>query len=635
MPTPLVDGHAMRRASTGSPRSQRGVALIVLALLLVLGVTWFLASGLNSITHSAINRSDNAEALAQAKAALIGRMVTDASDSGERNPGGLPCPEAPGYFGTVNEGVAAGNCSAPAIGRLPWRTLGLPKLLDASGEPLWYVVSPGWALPSSTATLRINSDSVGSLTVDGQANAAVALIIAPGGPVITAGTTACSARAQRRDVVPLDVCNFVEAALDLSINPTGTPLPTPSFTTVGATGGFNDQVLRVTAADLVPPLEAALAARAQRDLAPLLADAANGDGSTPVRFAPVPGFYPFAAPWTDSPTAIYAGAIGASQGMLPLVRSRKACDPLTDPACGAVLKSKDCVEGVDEHCASSSAVRWRIGSTISDIEEENNYRQWKVSWNDGSRVTIELASGYGGNGRIGAVDCSGSNETLISCVVSYGRNCSPPPSCSWVWPRITVTADTGTTAGITFRRLNPGILDTRFQGANVSWRTGGNLGAARVAMDWQLPVSAFPCDSLTCSTTTIQIPSLFMEDNIPLQSRLRDAPEPGAPELRWLLANEWQQLIYFAVTGRQIPGGSGSCNPATCVSVAGVDASLASQQAILVLAGRALTGQSHPSLALSNYFERSNLSPPQDTRFEVGTVTKDFNDRIVLISPRP
>ena len=167
-----------------SARAQRGAALLALLAVAVMVFGYVLASRLNAASQFvAANRDANARALAQAKRALIGLMATTAANSTEGNPGRLPCPEAPGYYGDpAQEGIAAPNCSLPAVGRLPWRTLGLEKLVDAAGEPLWYVVSPGWAIPSPGANLTINSDTVGQLTLDGRE--AVALVIAPG-PVMT------------------------------------------------------------------------------------------------------------------------------------------------------------------------------------------------------------------------------------------------------------------------------------------------------------------------------------------------------------------------------------------------------------------------------------------------------------------
>ena len=72
--------------------------------------------------------------------------------------------------------------------------------MDANAEPLWYVVSPGWALSNSTVPplqTFINSDSVGQLTVDGVANDSVALIIAPGPAIITTPYAASRLAAQQ------------------------------------------------------------------------------------------------------------------------------------------------------------------------------------------------------------------------------------------------------------------------------------------------------------------------------------------------------------------------------------------------------------------------------------------------------
>src|SRR3970282_502627 len=98
--------------------------------------------------RTAPDRDHNARVLQQAKTALIGHVGLRAGDATtpEDNPGRLPCPEAPGsahnFGGGVytesDDGGAAGNCTLPAVGRLPWRTLGLDKLTDSAGEPLWY-----------------------------------------------------------------------------------------------------------------------------------------------------------------------------------------------------------------------------------------------------------------------------------------------------------------------------------------------------------------------------------------------------------------------------------------------------------------------------------------------------------------
>src|SRR5712692_9799532 len=119
-----------------SPKRQRGAALIALLAVLVLGGMWYLVSRLSAASgdFTAANRKYNAAVLNHAKRALIGHVALQAAKQGEGNPGRFPCPEASGNVGGPLEGAVASNCTLPAVGRLPWRTMGLEKLLDASGE---------------------------------------------------------------------------------------------------------------------------------------------------------------------------------------------------------------------------------------------------------------------------------------------------------------------------------------------------------------------------------------------------------------------------------------------------------------------------------------------------------------------
>ena len=162
------------------------MALLGLLAIAVMVFAYVLTSRLNAASRFVgVDRDSNAQVLSQAKRALIGWMAINAST--DNNPGRLPCPEAVNAIGTSSEGISAPlvapstpNCAT--VGRLPWRTLGLNKLVDAASEPLWYAVSPGWRLQNSSTLLGIYADSLGAMVVDGQAapNEVVALIITPG-----------------------------------------------------------------------------------------------------------------------------------------------------------------------------------------------------------------------------------------------------------------------------------------------------------------------------------------------------------------------------------------------------------------------------------------------------------------------
>ena len=302
-----------------SRSAQRGLALLLLLVVVVVAFTYVLMSRLPLATHqTATKREYNAKVLNQAKQALIGYMVLRAAQSGEDDPGSLPCPEAAGNAGNpALEGIAAGNCAVPAMGRLPWRTLGLDKLVDDAAEPLWYAVSPGWHKPNSTTNTVINSDSVAQLTVDGAANSSVAVIIAPGRAMNVQAAPGCTARNQTRaapapTMNPADYVECFNAA-------------TATFSTVGPAASFNDQVLALTTGDLIPELEAAIQQRMQREIAPALrtvyASAVWGQtAANPV--------YPFAARFNNPDPGSgnsYRGEDGRYQGLLPFNCSDASC----------------------------------------------------------------------------------------------------------------------------------------------------------------------------------------------------------------------------------------------------------------------------------------------------------------------
>ena len=159
---------------------QRGATLLAMLFVIAIGASWFYVNRLNAESGgmTAIRMSKNAAVLNRAKQALIGYVAFQADQATEPNPGALPCPENPSDFNstTGNDGKEGSTCGTTTVGRFPWRTLGLDKLVDAYGEPLWYVVSPGWGVTSGSNS-DINSNTLGQLTVNGVTNAAVALIM--------------------------------------------------------------------------------------------------------------------------------------------------------------------------------------------------------------------------------------------------------------------------------------------------------------------------------------------------------------------------------------------------------------------------------------------------------------------------
>src|SRR5688572_33057105 len=119
------------------------------------------ASATRSVSVQVRAEMHTRAALAEGKQALVGRAVAD-----NDRPGSLPCPDAvTNVVGNVpNDGIAdalAGNDCPSYIGRLPWRTLGLPDLRDEHVERLWFALSPTFrdhvtAQPLNSATPAID-----------------------------------------------------------------------------------------------------------------------------------------------------------------------------------------------------------------------------------------------------------------------------------------------------------------------------------------------------------------------------------------------------------------------------------------------------------------------------------------------
>lgn len=213
--------------------------MLLVAMLLGLA-TALLVYGMVDTNSVAITRAKVTEAaLAQAKEALIGRAWADAN-----RPGSLPCPD------TNNDGSAElyGGSNCPSfIGRLPWRTLGLPDLRDGDGERLWYAVSSEFtknpACPPTfiPADCALNTDNKGQLAITGTVAAIDVIAI-----VFSAGSVVAN---QVRDTANQNnVANYLEGG-----NETG--IAASTFVSGTATDTFNDRLLAITGADVWPLIE--------------------------------------------------------------------------------------------------------------------------------------------------------------------------------------------------------------------------------------------------------------------------------------------------------------------------------------------------------------------------------------------
>jgi len=171
-------------------RQDGAAALLLMLIVVMMGAAYFLTVSVSIARQRIENDKSTAQALAQAKNALIGFAIT----YGDTHPGNvegyLPCPDLSGTA-IGGEGGAEGNCGAENVsmlGRLPWKTLGLPPLKDGYGECLWYAVSGTYKYNPKTDLMNwdnnglfqvVASDGVSLLAGSAPDNQAVAVIFAP------------------------------------------------------------------------------------------------------------------------------------------------------------------------------------------------------------------------------------------------------------------------------------------------------------------------------------------------------------------------------------------------------------------------------------------------------------------------
>lgn len=276
------------------PRQQSGIALLAFLLILITGMSFTVLRGLNSAASGSYRDEQTWRALAEAKAALVGyAAAANVVPVGNCNnncprPGDLPCPDRDddGVSGITGSPPRCGNASGSTgqsqrLGRLPWKTLGLPDVRDGSGERLWYAVSNNFKNNTRARCASVgdagclNSDSCGTITVRDAAGAvihdgsnlcsydgsnpdtympsgATAVIIAPG-PVLWNQNRDCSGSSCQPS-------NFLDAGAgednaDFADGDADNGFVQGEIFDLGGNVIVNDRVLAITFHDLMPLLE--------------------------------------------------------------------------------------------------------------------------------------------------------------------------------------------------------------------------------------------------------------------------------------------------------------------------------------------------------------------------------------------
>jgi hypothetical protein len=247
-------------------------------LLLVIAASFVLASKLNAAATNYYRDDFDARVLAEAKVTLIARAELD-----DNRPGSLPCPDT---NGDGSAELFVGNECPSYIGRLPWRTLNSNDLRDSAGETLWYGLSRNFRDDNSAQP--INSDTAGTLTLDGGPTQMVAVLIAPG-PSLANPPVINQVRPTNNVVDYLEAGN-VDGDNDFVSR---------------AAGQFNDQIIVISRAELMSGVEKRVLGEAQAELR---------------QFAIANGYFPFVSQAGPSyfPQVSNCGDGAGGNDLLPL-----------------------------------------------------------------------------------------------------------------------------------------------------------------------------------------------------------------------------------------------------------------------------------------------------------------------------
>jgi hypothetical protein len=526
-------------------------------------------------------------ALKQAKEGLIAWAATRADEG----PGHLPCPDKK----PVNDPLAGyreGDCSGPVTrtGRLPFRTLGLPDLRDASGERLWYVLSGEFR---DRPSVPVNSDTQGSLTIEGRSvgTGIVAIIFAPGA---TVGGQVRSAAASNNVVNYLEARNpYVADAFLAWSGCEASACPLPFSGGAAVSSPHNDQFIVITHEDLFRVVEAVVQRRIEQEIAPRLS---NPGGTGPAAgyfelwgadvYADARrGFFPSAAPYDDPARATddYRGTLGQINGLLPLSTNTATW-----------------VDWSNVVVAKSNALSTGMLDTTPPATCAPSACTFKYT-----------CTGF----------CNTADNGLDITVTARLRNAAN----SLVLPTgITASGDWLVTPG------NPPVSVTR----SFDLPTGDLL----LTLTFKLPPTAVPMTDADIPFPTPTFSALtaasgwFVANGWHRQTYY--AISDGF-RLRSDLGTRVIDPLNPAYAT------SPPCEPQpTAPACIQVDNGPAKARAVLVLAGRHLAGGTR-TYTTANYFEKKNADVPAaavapvNQVFERGLRAGDFNDRVVVVSPEP
>jgi hypothetical protein len=312
---------------------QRGMVLMALLSGLVLGSMVWLIGTLENVVQLNQREQRSARALGEVKRVLLGRAAMDTS-----LPGSLPCPDS---NGDGSADLLAGNDCPSYLGRVPYRTLGIPEPLDGEGEILWYALSRNFRDDDSNV---INSDRRGDLNLGGVRNEAgvVALLFAPGAALPGQSRASGAAPCVTTDsTLPGTLCaaNYLE---DSNARLNTRSLRNLEFRQLVRNPGFNDQILPIQSGELLQ----LTGQRIAREIKSCLDDYAGVSS----------GRYPWAAAIAD--IAGYRATVSRYYGRIPAQPCPLVAE-LADAGVSALLDALAALQFALDRLAASNTIAHR------------------------------------------------------------------------------------------------------------------------------------------------------------------------------------------------------------------------------------------------------------------------------------
>lgn len=604
-------GQRCRRRATRRPRPtrQRGSALVVMLLVVVVGVTYALLASLNQRTVENRDATRTRAALALARVALEGYAATYPDRyAGAQGPGRLPCPDTDGD-GSPNPPCGAGSDSQPAIGLLPDEFLGLGPLRDASGARLWYAVAP--AFRNNPARVPLNSDTPGTLAVDALTDV-VAVVIAPGA-VIGDET--------RPGAVP-DFRTVIASYLE------GTNADGDS--TFSAAAG-NDTIEAVTRRALMAGVERRVLGEVQAIMARYGTVAHAGPGyagaaqnCTPLSRPCLPWLARWRNPLADKSdignAALFIAEVGRRNGLLPVhIPNSWFGDEIglqwNFIVGGGATVTTIGVKAPEEACARE-ALCTRAVTTFGDGSR-------RITNPHSTPLVMTAACRWSA---VDAIDCS-----AVAIDDAAGTYVSPSLQVSAVTRIYAVNVEV---TGVASRSVLP-ASDTRAR-RRVLTAAGVAAADVRITLTDQLEGEA-------AQTTELRFTGALGANQFVADVRYDLDPTAGSGEVPpWFIDNLWHQRVFTAFARPYGATGSGDCvdggaDAATrCLTIVAPAATRNDARAVAIVAGRAVAGQARSgNTDNDDWFEGENKatgavigSLDGDDRYESAAVSETFSDRL-------